>query len=115
MAVQQQHLVDGAAFRNQRVGVGQTIVGGRDRVPGTEVSPIFGDVKAVAELRRTMRLRCDQREGLGRASVVWVGGSSLISGRLSASWRRTREANDILARELLAVDARCTLLAEHLP
>lgn len=51
MAVQQEHLVDSAAIGNQRACFGQTIVGRRDRVPRTQITPVLCDVELVAKCR----------------------------------------------------------------
>ena len=61
MTVQEVDLLDGAALGNQRVGVGQAIVGGVYRVPGGQVTPVFGDVDVGGRVG-AMGLGSDQRE-----------------------------------------------------
>jgi hypothetical protein len=62
VAVQQEHLVDSAAIGNQRARFGQAVIGRRDRVPRTQITPVLCNIELVAKCRRTMRLRHSQGE-----------------------------------------------------
>lgn len=109
VAVQKKHLVDGAALRDQGVGLVKTVVGRRDRVPGAEVTPVLCDVELVAESRRAVRLRDSQRESGSGSRVVRVQRSCLNSIGLLTSGGRSGEANLRLVREEGGVDLGCEL------
>lgn len=86
MTVQELHLVDGAASWDVGAGIGKTVVGRANRVPGSQVTPEATDVSLVAQVRRrAVRLGKNQREGLGRSIVVRVSRSGLSRGRLNTS------------------------------
>lgn len=104
MAVQQEHLIDGATLWNKRICFGESIICRRDGIPWTQVAPVFGYVKAVTKPSRAMRLRDNQWERLGGGIVVWVRGRSLNSCRLFSRGSRSRETNDRLVREERGVD-----------
>lgn len=104
VTVQQKHLVDGAAIRDQGVSLVQTIVGRRDRVPGTEVTPVLCNVKLITKGRRAMRLRHSQRESGSGSRVVRVQRSSLDGIALETSGGRSGEADLGLVGEDGGVD-----------
>lgn len=86
VTVQKLHLVDGAASWDVGAGVGKTVVGRADRVPGSQVTPESTDVDLVTQVVcRAMGLGQNQWEGLGRSVVVRVSRSGLSRSRLDTS------------------------------
>lgn len=79
--------------------------------PGTQVTPILANIEAISKVGRVVRLRRNQRPALRGAIVLGIDRSGLSSSRLSSSRGRAMEANNVLARKLLAVDTCCELSA----
>jgi len=108
VTVKQVHLGNLTTSGDQRAGLRQAIIGRVDRVPGCQIAPVPRNVTfGRSSLAAVIRLWLDQRERVGRATVVRVRLRRLNRRRFDAGGCRAREADYRLGREEAAVDLCC--------
>lgn len=79
VTVQQVHLRDLAPIWDQRAGVWQAVVGALNRVPWTEIAPVFSNIKVRRLRTAAVWLWLDQRPRKRSLLVVRIGRRSLDS------------------------------------